>query len=101
MAFTDTPLQLIVGLGNPGNDYERTRHNAGADLVTELARQTGASLVPENRFFGLTARTFYQGRDLRLLIPTTYMNRSGQAVGKSSCLLHPPGAVRPCYPESG
>lgn len=76
----DTPLQLIVGLGNPGPEYERTRHNAGADLVAELARREGASLVPENKFFGLSARIFFHGRDLRLLIPTTFMNRSGQAI---------------------
>lgn len=77
----DTPVQLIVGLGNPGPEYDRTRHNAGADFVAELARREGASLVPENKFFGLTARIFLNGRDLRLLIPTTFMNRSGQAVG--------------------
>lgn len=76
----DTPLQLIVGLGNPGPDYDRTRHNAGADFVTELARRAGASLLPEQKFFGLTARISFHGRDLRLLIPTTFMNRSGQAI---------------------
>ncbi|HWV15098.1 MAG TPA: aminoacyl-tRNA hydrolase [Cellvibrio sp.] len=74
-------LQLIVGLGNPGSDYDRTRHNAGADFVAELARQAGASLSADPKYFGLTARILYQGQDLRLLIPTTYMNRSGQAVG--------------------
>lgn len=76
----ETPLQLIVGLGNPGPDYDRTRHNAGADFVAELARREGASLVSESKFFGLTARISFQGRDLRLLIPTTFMNRSGQAI---------------------
>lgn len=100
MAFTDIPLQLIVGLGNPGSDYDRTRHNAGADLVTELARQTGASLVPENRFYGLTARTTYQGRDLRLLIPTTFMNRSGQAVGALATFFKiPPDAILVVHDE--
>jgi len=74
-------IQLIVGLGNPGSEYDRTRHNAGADFVTELARQTGANLVNDSRYSGLTARIQYQGQDLRLLIPTTYMNRSGQSVG--------------------
>ena len=77
----DTPLQLIVGLGNPGPEYDRTRHNAGADFVTELARNHGANLSPESKFFGHTSRINIEGRDLRLLIPTTFMNRSGQAIG--------------------
>lgn len=79
--MANTAIQLIVGLGNPGSEYDRTRHNAGADFVVELARQSGVSLVPDPKYFGLTARVNYQGKDLRLLIPTTYMNRSGQAVG--------------------
>ncbi|HEY0894716.1 MAG TPA: aminoacyl-tRNA hydrolase, partial [Cellvibrio sp.] len=74
-------IQLVVGLGNPGSEYERTRHNAGADFVEEFARSLGVSLVNDNKYSGLTARVSYQGRDLRLLIPTTYMNRSGQSVG--------------------
>ena len=76
----DTSIQLIVGLGNPGIDYEHTRHNAGADFVTELARCHGEQLTPESKFFGLTGRLYLNGRDIRLLIPTTFMNRSGQAV---------------------
>lgn len=74
-------IQLIVGLGNPGSEYERTRHNAGQDFVIELAHTLGATLNSDSKYFGLTARVNYLGRDLRLLIPTTYMNRSGQAVG--------------------
>ncbi len=76
-----TSLQLIVGLGNPGAEYAHTRHNAGEDFVAEIARITGANLIAESKYFGLTARVQFQGQDLRLLIPTTYMNRSGQAVG--------------------
>ncbi|HEY7776495.1 MAG TPA: aminoacyl-tRNA hydrolase [Kineobactrum sp.] len=75
-----TSISLIVGLGNPGSDYRGTRHNAGADFVIELARLHGASLQAESRFSGLTARIQSGGHDLRLLIPTTFMNRSGQAV---------------------
>ncbi|HEY7775924.1 MAG TPA: aminoacyl-tRNA hydrolase, partial [Kineobactrum sp.] len=75
-----TSISLIVGLGNPGSDYRGTRHNAGADFVIELARLHGASLQAESRFSGLTARIQLGGHDLRLLIPTTFMNRSGQAV---------------------
>lgn len=76
----DTPLKLIVGLGNPGAKYDRTRHNAGADFVAALAQRHGADLRAESKFFGLCAKFTLNGRDLRLLIPTTYMNRSGQAV---------------------
>jgi len=74
------PIKLIVGLGNPGQEYDRTRHNAGADFVFELARQFNAPLVPDNKVFGLTARIFIGNQDVRLLIPTTFMNRSGQSV---------------------
>lgn len=73
-------IKLIVGLGNPGSDYRGTRHNAGADFVEALARECGATLQSEGKFFGLTARITLAGHDLRLLIPTTYMNRSGQSV---------------------
>jgi peptidyl-tRNA hydrolase, PTH1 family len=75
-----TPVQLIVGLGNPGPDYSRTRHNAGADWAQALADQLNAPLSPQPKFYGLCGRAQHQGRDIRLLIPTTYMNRSGQAV---------------------
>lgn len=80
----NTGIQLIVGLGNPGSEYQRSRHNAGADFVAELAHQMGANLNADPKYFGLTARINYQGQDLRLLIPTTYMNRSGQAVAAMS-----------------
>jgi len=73
-------IKLIVGLGNPGTEYRGTRHNAGADFVDELARQNGASLQPESKFSGLAGRISLYGHDLRLLIPTTFMNRSGQSV---------------------
>ena len=75
-----TAIKLIVGLGNPGNEYRGTRHNAGADFVEELARQCGVTLQPESKFFGLSGRATLSGHDLRLLIPTTFMNRSGQSV---------------------
>ena len=75
-----TAIKLIVGLGNPGSEYRGTRHNAGADFVEQLARQCGCSLQPESKFFGLTGRLILSGHDLRLLIPTTFMNRSGKAV---------------------
>lgn len=76
----NTPIKLIVGLGNPGTEYAQTRHNAGADFVAELAHQYGATLTPESKFFGLTARIIIDQHDVRLLIPTTFMNLSGKAV---------------------
>ena len=73
-------IKLIVGLGNPGSEYRGTRHNAGADFVDALARQGNATLQAESKFFGMTSRVSLAGHDLRLLIPTTFMNRSGQSV---------------------
>jgi peptidyl-tRNA hydrolase, PTH1 family len=73
-------IKLIVGLGNPGSEYRGTRHNAGADFIDALARQTSTTLLPESKFSGLAARINLAGHDLRLLIPTTFMNRSGKAV---------------------
>jgi PTH1 family peptidyl-tRNA hydrolase len=73
-------IKLVVGLGNPGTEYRGTRHNAGADFVEELARKCGATLQDEAKFFGLTGRVTLDGHDLRLLVPTTFMNRSGKSV---------------------
>lgn len=75
-----TPVQLIVGLGNPGPEYAQSRHNAGQDFVEELARQHGISLSSTPKYFGISGRGTIAGQEVRLLIPTTYMNRSGQAV---------------------
>ena len=75
-----TTIKLIVGLGNPGGEYRGTRHNAGADFVEQLARDTGAELRSEARFFGLAGQITVNSHSLRLLIPTTFMNRSGKAV---------------------
>ncbi len=71
-------IRLIVGLGNPGTDYELTRHNAGFWLVDRLAR---GDLRKEARFNALAAKTRIAGNDVWLLEPQTYMNRSGQSVG--------------------
>ncbi len=75
-----TAIKLIVGLGNPGSEYRGTRHNAGADFSEALARVTGITLRAESRFFGLAGQLTLAGHELRLLIPTTFMNRSGKAV---------------------
>ncbi|MGD9889231.1 MAG: aminoacyl-tRNA hydrolase [Halothiobacillaceae bacterium] len=73
-------IRLIVGLGNPGAQYADTRHNAGFWFVDEVARITGATLRPEPRFHGLAARVMLNSHEFWLLEPTTFMNRSGQAV---------------------
>ena len=73
-------VQLIVGLGNPGAAYQRTRHNAGAEFVERLAAQAGIPLRDESRFFGKSGELNVAGHRVRLLVPTTFMNRSGQSV---------------------
>ncbi|HHE9969678.1 TPA: aminoacyl-tRNA hydrolase [Haemophilus influenzae 10810] len=77
-------IKLIVGLGNPGEKYADTRHNAGEWLIERLARRFNVSLNPESKFFGKTARTLVNGKEVRLLVPTTFMNLSGKAVGALS-----------------
>ena len=74
-------IKLIVGLGNPGDKYADTRHNAGEWLIERLSRRFNVSLNPESKFFGKTARTLVNGKEVRLLVPTTFMNLSGKAVG--------------------
>ncbi|WP_100641788.1 aminoacyl-tRNA hydrolase [Alteromonas facilis] len=73
-------IRLIVGLGNPGPEYENTRHNAGAWFLQRLAQTYNQSLTPEAKFFGQTARVTIANKDVRLLYPSTFMNRSGQSV---------------------
>ena len=73
-------IKLIVGLANPGSEYASTRHNAGAWFIEQLAQRYNQSLKNETKFFGYTARINVNNQDIRLLIPTTYMNLSGKAV---------------------
>ena len=73
-------IKMIVGLGKPGSEYEQTRHNAGFWFIDELAWQYKATLKEEKKFFGSVARISISGSDLWLLKPSTFMNRSGQAV---------------------
>jgi peptidyl-tRNA hydrolase, PTH1 family len=77
MIAPNEPIRLVVGLGNPGPKYERTRHNAGFWFVDALARAHGKSLPTEKKFLGEAARLT---DDCWLLKPTTFMNRSGQSV---------------------
>lgn len=74
------PVQLIVGLGNPGQRYANTRHNVGAWLVESLAQQHQTPLKLETKFKGQIGRITLHGHECWLLIPNTFMNLSGQAV---------------------
>ena len=73
-------VQLIVGLGNPGPEYEKPRHNAGQWFVEQLARRYNVPLKADPKYFGLTGKFLLNGHEIKLLIPTTYMNLSGKAV---------------------
>lgn len=73
-------LSLIVGLGNPGSEYAQTRHNAGFWFVERLAEQYGISLKADPKYKGISGRGKIEGQDVRLLLPTTFMNLSGQSV---------------------
>jgi PTH1 family peptidyl-tRNA hydrolase len=73
-------IQLIVGLANPGAEYEKTRHNAGAWFIEELVDQISTTLRRTSQFQGLHCFTQIERNDCHLLIPTTFMNHSGQAV---------------------
>jgi len=75
------PIRLIVGLGNPGPEYETTRHNAGFWLADHYADDLRATFNFEKAFFGLVAKAKKGGDTVLLLKPATYMNRSGQSVG--------------------
>jgi len=73
-------IKLVVGLGNPGPEYEATRHNAGFWWVEALARELKVQLLPERSYWGLAARAAVQGQPVWLLQPQTFMNLSGKSV---------------------
>ena len=74
------PLELIVGLGNPGADYANTRHNAGAWFVEALVSRFAVGIRPEKKFLGRLSAISLDGGAIRLLLPDTYMNESGRSV---------------------
>ncbi len=77
---TDKRIQLIVGLANPGKEYENTRHNAGAWLIDELLNKNHIKLKHETKYHGSHALTKIHDQPCHLLIPSTFMNLSGRAV---------------------
>jgi peptidyl-tRNA hydrolase, PTH1 family len=94
------PLKLIVGLGNPGTEYARTRHNAGFRFLDELAERHGAVFRSEPRHQAELARARIGASDLWLLKPMSYMNRSGEPVRSvASFYKVPTGAILVAYDE--
>ncbi|AKU63038.1 peptidyl-tRNA hydrolase [Aggregatibacter aphrophilus] len=102
-------IKLIVGLGNPGDKYADTRHNAGEWLIARLARRFNITLNAENKFSGYVGKTLINSKEIRFLVPMTFMNLSGKAVGalanfyrikpEEILVLHdeldlPPGSVK-------
>jgi PTH1 family peptidyl-tRNA hydrolase len=75
-----SPIALIAGLGNPGQQYQYNRHNAGAIFLSALCRQEKTELKADKKFQGLAGSITLNGAEIRLLFPTTYMNHSGRAV---------------------
>ena len=80
----ELPIKLVVGLGNPGEKYNETRHNAGFLFIDELCREYGVTLSNDKNCFGRSARVEikgeHEGQTVRLLAPDTFMNLSGKAV---------------------
>ncbi|MFM2483371.1 aminoacyl-tRNA hydrolase [Celerinatantimonas sp. YJH-8] len=74
------PIRLIVGLGNPGPEYTQTRHNAGVWFIDELSHRYQVNLQPQPKYFGYLGRFTLADQDIRLLVPTTFMNLSGKAI---------------------
>jgi PTH1 family peptidyl-tRNA hydrolase len=73
-------MKLIVGLGNPGRRYEKTRHNVGFAVLAEFAKRIGVSVKPRNKFHGELIEADLAGEKLLLLAPARYMNASGRSV---------------------
>lgn len=75
-----TDIKLIVGLANPGPEYKDTRHNAGAWFIEELCRSNNVTLKNDPKYFGYTGKVILNGQEIKLLIPTTFMNLSGKSI---------------------
>ena len=93
-------IRLIAGLGNVGAEYDDTRHNAGFWFLDALAREHGATFARQSKFFGDVARLNAGGEPVHLVKPTTFMNRSGQAVAALAGFYRiPPEAVLVIHDE--
>lgn len=95
-----SPIRIVVGLGNPGSRYARTRHNAGFWFVDLLAQRHGGAFREERRYHGELAQIELEGRKVLLLKPGTFMNRSGASVRSLAAYLKvPPEAVLVAHDE--
>jgi len=74
-------VKLIAGLGNPGSEYAHTRHNMGVDVMYMIADRYGISLRTDSKYNGEVGRGMIEGQEVRLVFPTTYMNKSGDSIG--------------------
>ncbi|AFP85431.1 peptidyl-tRNA hydrolase [secondary endosymbiont of Heteropsylla cubana] len=81
-------IKLIVGLSNPQDIYKTTRHNAGAWYLELLAKQYGKTLKKEKKFYGYTTQITLINQNIRLLLPTTFMNLSGKSVAAIARFYH-------------
>ncbi len=82
--MTEKAIKLIAGLGNPGDKYSKTRHNAGFWFLDTLAESHNVRFKSDKKLFGETATISYKNQDIRLLKPTTFMNASGQSVSAAA-----------------
>lgn len=80
-------IKLIAGLGNPGNEYAHSRHNMGLDVLQMIADKYSISLRSDSKYHGEIGRGFIEGQEVRLVFPTTYMNRSGDCIGPLACFF--------------
>ena len=80
----DKNIQLIVGLGNPGNEYEKTRHNAGFWFIDQLISRYNTTLKNENKFSGDVGRVTISSQPVWIIKPNTFMNKSGHAIAQLS-----------------
>lgn len=96
----NNPIKLIVGLGNPGAQYAHTRHNAGEDFIEALARSFNCTLKPQSKYFGRVGEAIIGTNKVWLLVPETFMNRSGNSIGAFAGFYKiPPGNILVCYDE--
>jgi len=95
-----TSIKLLVGLGNPGPEYEKTRHNAGFWLVEDFCRRHGVTLSADTKSKALIGRYQQGAHDVRIVLPQNYMNRSGFSVAHIANFYKiPPESILVAYDE--